>query len=69
MAPAGTPAAIVNRINAVVNEGLANAEVKRRIGDLGGYPRPTTPQEFAAFLVAEKQRWGEVIRVTGVKVE
>jgi tripartite-type tricarboxylate transporter receptor subunit TctC len=69
VAPAGTPAAIVAKLNAAVNEGLANADVRRRIADLGGEPRPTTPQEFGAFLAAEKQRWGEVIRVTGVKVE
>jgi len=69
VAPAGTPAAIVAKLNAVVNEGLANADVRRRIADLGGEPRPTTPQEFGAFLAAEKERWGEVIRVTGVKVE
>jgi tripartite-type tricarboxylate transporter receptor subunit TctC len=69
VAPAGTPAAIVTRLNTVVNEGLANADVRRRIADLGGEPHPSTPQEFAAFVASQKQLWGEVIRVTGVKVE
>ena len=67
--PAGLPASIVARLNAVVNDGLADADVKRRIADLGGEARPLTPQEFAAFIVAQKLRWGEVIRVTGVKID
>jgi tripartite-type tricarboxylate transporter receptor subunit TctC len=67
--PAGLPAPIVARLNAVVNDGLADADVRRRIADLGGEARPSTPQEFAAFIAAQKQRWGDVIRVTGVKIE
>jgi tripartite-type tricarboxylate transporter receptor subunit TctC len=69
VAPAGTPADLVAKINAVVNEGLANPEVKKRIVELGGEPRPASPQDFAAFIAAQKQRWGEVIRITGVKLE
>jgi tripartite-type tricarboxylate transporter receptor subunit TctC len=69
VAPAGTPAAIVRKLNAAVNGGLANTDVRRHIADLGGEARPGTPEEFAAFIAAEKQRWGEVIRVTRVTVE
>ncbi len=67
--PAGTPAAIVARINAAVNDGLANPAVKKRIVDLGGVLRPTSPQEFAAFIAEQVQRWGDVIRITGVTLE
>jgi tripartite-type tricarboxylate transporter receptor subunit TctC len=69
VAPAGTPPAIVAKINAVVNEGLANADVRRRIVDLGGLPRPASPQEFATFIAEQVERWGDVIRITGVTLE
>jgi tripartite-type tricarboxylate transporter receptor subunit TctC len=69
VAPTGTPADIVDRINAAVNEGLASPDVKKRIVDLGGVPRPASPREFAAFIADQVQRWGEVIRITGVKLE
>ncbi len=69
VAPAGTLPDVVARLNAVVNEGLANSDVKKRIVDLGGMPRPESTQAFAAFIKDQVQRWGEVIRITGVKLE
>ena len=69
VAPAGTPPDIVDKINAVVNEGLADPAVSKRIIDLGGEPRPMAPKQFAAFIADQTQRWGEVIRITGVTVE
>lgn len=69
VAPAATPPGIVARINALVNEGLADPAVKKRLVDLGGVPRPESTQAFAAFIKDQVQRWGEVIRVTGVKLE
>jgi tripartite-type tricarboxylate transporter receptor subunit TctC len=69
VAPAHTPAEIVDKINAVVNAGLADRDVSERMVRLGGEPRPATVKEFAAFIVSEKQRWGEVIRATGVTLQ
>jgi tripartite-type tricarboxylate transporter receptor subunit TctC len=69
VAPAGTPSALADKINAVVNAGLADPQVQKRIVDLGGVPRPMSRQAFAAFIADQTQRWGEVIRVTGVTVE
>jgi tripartite-type tricarboxylate transporter receptor subunit TctC len=68
VAPAGTPADIVAKINAVVNEGLATPGVRNKIIGLGGEPQPKSVQDFAAFIVAQYKRWGEVIRITGVKL-
>jgi len=68
VAPAGTPPAIVAKINKAVNEGLATPAVRDRILALGGEPQPKSVAEFAAFIVSQYQRWGEVIRVTGVKL-
>ncbi len=66
VAPAGTPADIVAKINAAVNQGLATPELKDKIIGLGGEPRPKSVQEFAAYIADQYKRWGEVIRITGV---
>src|SRR5579863_1640306 len=69
VAPAGTPADIVVKINAVVNRGLADPQVRERILGLGGVPQPMSPQDFAAFIAEQVQRWGDIIRVAGVRIE
>jgi tripartite-type tricarboxylate transporter receptor subunit TctC len=69
VAPAATPAAIVDKINAVVNQGLATPELKSKIVGLGGEPQPESVAEFAAFIVSQYKRWGDVIRITGVTVD
>jgi tripartite-type tricarboxylate transporter receptor subunit TctC len=69
VAPAGTPADIVAKINAVVNQGLATQEVRSKIVELGGEPEPKSVQEFAAFIVSQYKRWGDVIRITGVTLD
>jgi len=66
VAPAGTPADIVEKINGVVNQGLATPEIRDKIVGLGGQPEPRSVEDFAAFIVAQYRRWEEVIRVTGV---
>ncbi|MGB7037083.1 MAG: tripartite tricarboxylate transporter substrate binding protein [Xanthobacteraceae bacterium] len=69
VAPAGTPPDIVVKINASVNQGLADPQVRARIVGLGGVPQPMSPQDFAAFIAEQVQRWGEIIHVTGVKLQ
>jgi tripartite-type tricarboxylate transporter receptor subunit TctC len=69
VAPAGTPPDIVAKINKVVNEGLAAPELRNKIIQLGGEPEPKTVQDFAAFIVSQYKRWGEVIRITGVTLD
>src|ERR1700729_2288326 len=66
VAPAGTPAAIVAKINKVVNEGLATPELQNKPKRLGGEPQPKSVADFAAFIADQYKRWGEVIRITGV---
>ena len=66
VAPAGTPAAIVAKINKVVNEGLATPELQNKLRQLGGEPQPKSVADFAAFIADQYKRWGEVIRITGV---
>lgn len=68
VAPAGTPPDIIGRINAVVNQGLVAPELKNKIVALGGEPQPESVADFAAFIVAQYKRWGDVLRITGVKL-
>ena len=69
VAPAGTPAAVVERINAVVNQGLATPELRQKITKLGGEPEPKSVAAFAAYIADQYKRWGDVIRITGVKLD
>jgi tripartite-type tricarboxylate transporter receptor subunit TctC len=68
VAPTGTPAAIVAKINAAVNQGLATPDIRNKIKGLGGEPEPKSVSDFAAFIASQYKQWGDVIRVTGVKL-
>ncbi len=68
-APRGTPAEVVNRINADLYTVSEMPEVIERLAALGGTPKLMRPAEFAAFAGAEKQRWGQIIRRANIKVE
>ncbi|WP_295139995.1 tripartite tricarboxylate transporter substrate binding protein [uncultured Reyranella sp.] len=68
-APKGTPAEIVNRINADLYTVSAMPEVIERLAALGGTPKLMRPAEFGAFASAEKERWGQIIRRANIKVE
>jgi tripartite-type tricarboxylate transporter receptor subunit TctC len=69
MAPAGTPRAIVNRINKEWVESAAGADVRERLEKLGFVPRPGTPEQFAAFLKDESRRWARLIKEVGIQPE
>ncbi|WP_368418199.1 Bug family tripartite tricarboxylate transporter substrate binding protein [Rhodovarius sp.] len=69
VAPSGTPAAIIARINRDVVAILREPAVVQRITALASIPDPTTPEEFAAFIQSEITKWGEVARLAGVRLE
>ena len=69
LAPAGTPPAIVVRLNTAVNQALAAPEVRAALTKLGSDPKSGTSQEFSAFIAEEVQRWGKVVRDANIKVE
>jgi tripartite-type tricarboxylate transporter receptor subunit TctC len=69
MAPAGTPAAIVAKLNGAVNTVLAQPATRTMLESLGAFIRPATIEEFAAFLVAEQRKWDEVATLSGIKDE
>jgi tripartite-type tricarboxylate transporter receptor subunit TctC len=69
VAPKGTPADVVAKINKAVNDGLATPQLREKLIELGGTPEPKTPEQFADFMAAQYKLWGEVIRITGVKLD
>ncbi len=60
-APAGTPRAIVQKLNAEIGAALANPDLVRRFGDMGLIAKYSTPDEFGKFLQSEITRWSAVL--------
>ncbi len=69
LAPAGTPAAIIGRLNGAVNDGLRSAEVRASLDAIGVEPRMGTPEAFAAMLDEQARQWKAVIDEIGVTAE
>ncbi len=69
LAPAGTPPDIVNRINGELVKSLQLPDVRERIAAEGGEPSPTTPEQFARFIVAEIAKWAPLVRASGAQVD
>jgi tripartite-type tricarboxylate transporter receptor subunit TctC len=67
--PASTPAAVVAKLNAAINDGLSTPETKDAITRLGALVDPQTPQQFGAFVAAELQKWTAVARAAKIKVD
>ena len=61
-APAATPVALLEKLNADIHAAMRIPEVERRLNDLGMPPEPTTREEFDKFMRAEIVRWAQVIK-------
>jgi len=68
-APRGTPAYIVDRLNAEINAALADPVFKARLAALGGTPLPGSPTDFGRLIAEETEKWGKVIRAANIKPE
>jgi tripartite-type tricarboxylate transporter receptor subunit TctC len=69
LAPAGTPKAVVDKLNAALRKLVETDEVKARIHAEGGDPLTSSPEEYAADIDREEAKWAEVIHKLGLKVE
>ncbi|QBK04621.1 tripartite tricarboxylate transporter substrate binding protein [Hylemonella gracilis] len=69
MAPAGTPAAIVQRLNTETNAAIANAEVRKKAEAAGLQLRGGTAAEFRTFLDSEARKWSQVIKAANIQPE
>jgi len=67
--PAGTPREHVNAVSAEIVKILRAPDMKERIVDMGGIPLGSTPEEFAAYMKAEEEKWARVARAAGVSTE
>jgi tripartite-type tricarboxylate transporter receptor subunit TctC len=69
LAPAATPADIVGKVNAAINDGLKSADMKQSLARFNVEPNIASPQEFRAFLAAEAKKWADIVKATSIKVE
>ena len=69
LAPAGTPRAIVERLNAEAVRAMNAPDIRERLAGLGGEPASGSPEDAGAFLRREFDQWGKVIREAGIKPE
>jgi tripartite-type tricarboxylate transporter receptor subunit TctC len=69
MAPKGTPAAIIERLNREVVDILKSEKMARGIRDKGSEPAPTTGRELDAFVASEIIKWGKIVKASGATVD
>jgi len=69
VAPAGTPAEVVAKLNAAFTAALNSAEVKQKFASLMAEPAPSTPAQFAAFMQRERAQYEKVVKISGAKVD
>jgi tripartite-type tricarboxylate transporter receptor subunit TctC len=67
--PRGTPAEIIEKVNAETNRALADSKMLARLAELGGRPIAGTPQDFGKVIAAETAKWAKVVVSSGAKVE
>jgi tripartite-type tricarboxylate transporter receptor subunit TctC len=67
LAPKGTPAAVVAKLNAEITRIAANTEVKQEWGKRGAVPMTMTPDEFARFMQDDIAKWERIVKISGAK--
>jgi len=69
VAPAATPRAIVNRLNATVNRQLVTPEMQKVLATMGAEAGSGSPEEFAAFIAAERRKWEAVAKAAKLRID
>src|SRR5579872_1763694 len=69
VAPAGTPRAVIDRLNAALRAALASDEVKKQLELDGTEITPSTPEQYADFIDQDERKWSELVKASGVEPE
>jgi len=69
LAPAGTPAPVIRKLNTEITRALESADVRDRLQAQGAEPMPGTPEAFASFMREEMAKWAPVVRQSGIKLD
>ena len=69
VAPAGTPPDIVDALSREAQKIVHDPQVVAHMRDIGASPQGTNAAEFAKFIADETRKWGEVVKISGAKVE
>jgi tripartite-type tricarboxylate transporter receptor subunit TctC len=69
LAPAKTPAAIVDQVNREVVRAIQNPDLRARFTSLGAEPVSTTPAEFGAFITSELKVWEKIVKASGAQLD
>jgi tripartite-type tricarboxylate transporter receptor subunit TctC len=68
-APKGTPPEIIEILNKAVNEALQDPKLVARLAEIGGVPKPLTPEGYGRLIAAETEKWRKVVEFAGVSVD
>jgi tripartite-type tricarboxylate transporter receptor subunit TctC len=68
-APRGTPPEIVDSLNKAIAEGLRDPKLMARFAELGGIPKPLTPDGYGQLIASETEKWRKVVEFAGVSVD
>lgn len=69
LAPAGTPPAIVAKLNADITRAMGNKDVREKLANQGVEPATSTPEQLAALLRSEYVKWGRIVKESGIRTE
>ena len=69
LAPAGTPDAIVNKVQQAARKAMETPEVRQKFAELGGVPGGETPAEYDAFIDQERKNWAQIVKTSGITLD
>src|SRR5512134_3354727 len=69
LAPAGTPEAVIAKLNAAIRQALADPELVEALRSRGARPVPGTPEDFARHIETSTRKWAKVVRASGAKID
>ena len=69
LAPAGTPIAVINKLNAEIARLLQDSTVRDRLTTLGFEPVRNSPAQFTALIKSDIAKWEKVVRTAGVRID